>query len=70
MLSQRMVFIPPILPQSLSTAAFIDFLVDLGNLTYPYLALFVLHIEYVVYRPMEVISDIRYLLIKLIKGVA
>jgi hypothetical protein len=47
----------------LATPAFVDFLVDLGNLTNPDLALFVLHIEDVVYRPMEVISDIRYLLI-------
>lgn len=54
----------------LAGSAFINFLVDLGNFTNPNLAFFVFHIEDVVYRPVEVISDIRYLLIQLIQGVA
>ena len=51
-------------------AALVDLLVNLGNLANPHLALFVLHIKDIVYRPVEVVCDIRYLLIQLIQGVA
>ncbi len=54
----------------LSAAAFVDFPVDFGNLADPDLSFLVFHVEDVVYRPMEVVSDIRYLLIQLIQGVA
>ena len=50
--------------------AFIDFLVNFGNLANPDLAFLVFHIKDVVYRPVKMISDIRYLLIQFIQGVA
>lgn|GEM_PF-6742773 len=58
------------LSRALAGTALVDFLVDLGNLTNPHLPFLVFHVEDVVYRPMEMISDIRYLLIQLIQGVA
>ena len=67
----RIRILPDILAgRSLTGAAFVDFLVDLGNLADPDLPFLVFHVEYVVYRPVKMISDIRYLLIQLIQGVA
>jgi hypothetical protein len=54
----------------LSTSAFVDFLINFGDFSNPNLAFFMLHIQDIVHCPVEMISDIRYLLIQLIQGVA
>lgn len=56
--------------RELSAATLVDFFVNFGDFADPDLSFFVFHIEDVVYRPVEVVSDIRYLLIQLIQGVA
>ena len=48
----------------------IDFLVNLGNLVNPSLAIRMFHIHDFVRSPMEVISDKGYLLVKRFEGVA
>ncbi len=54
----------------LAAAALVDLFVDLRDFANPDLPFLVFHVEYVVYRPVKMISDIRYLLIQLIQGVA
>ena len=51
-------------------AGLVDFLVDVGNLLDPNLPFFVLHSEHLIERPMKVVTDVRYLLVQAIQGVA
>ena len=53
-----------------ATTTLVDLAVDLRYLANPNLTLLVFHVEDIVYRPMEMVRDIRYLLIQLIQGVA
>ena len=48
----------------------VDLLVNLRDLFDPRLSLFVLHVEDLIERPMKVVSDVRYLLVQAIQGVA
>ena len=46
------------------------FPVDLGNLLNPLAAFVVLHLQDIVARPVEIVGDVSYLLLHLLKGVA
>ena len=48
----------------------IDLRIDLGNLSHPDLSLLVLHAEHFIERPMEVVTDVGYLLVEPVQGVA
>ncbi len=51
-------------------AGLIDFLIDIGNLLDPNLPFFVLHAEHLIERPMKVVTDVGYLLVQAVQGVA
>ena len=51
-------------------ARFVNLAVYAGDLTQPDVALVVLHVEQVLKRPVKVIRDVGYLLVKLLQGVA
>lgn len=48
----------------------VNFLIDFGDLFDPDLPLFVLHFQDLVEGPMEVVANVRYLLIEPVQGVA
>jgi len=54
----------------MSSSGLVDLLVDLGDLLDPNVPLAVFHLEDVVERPVEMIGDVRYLLVQLVQGVA
>ena len=51
-------------------SSLVDLLIDVGDLFDPNLPLFVFHGQYVFYGPMEMISNVRYLLVDALQGVA
>ena len=55
-----------LLPLPLTAASFVDLAVHARDLTQPDVTFFVLHIEDVVERPMEVIRDVGDLLVELL----
>ncbi len=55
---------------SAALARFVYLAVDASDLAEPDVALVVLHVEQVVERPVKVIRDVGYLLVKLLQGVA
>ena len=56
--------------ERLSAAVLVNFFVDGRYLTHPGLPLFVFHLQNIVQGPMEMVGDVRYLLVKAIQGVA
>jgi hypothetical protein len=51
-------------------SSLVDLLIDVRDLFDPNLSLFMFHGQYVVNGPMEVVSNIRYLLVDALQGVA
>ncbi len=45
-------------------------LVDLGNFLHPLPPIIMLHLEYVIERPVKVVGDVGYLLEEVLEGVA
>ena len=53
-----------------SAAGLVDLFIDFRDLIDPDLALAVLHVEAIIDAPMEVVGDVRYLLVDALQGVA
>lgn len=49
---------------------FVEPAVDLRDFLHPLLSFMVLHVQYVVVRPVEVVGNVGYLLVQAVEGVA